>query len=103
MWLTVPVQSRGKFEQTIRETRIDPSPNWKSKHLSALRHNYSRAPFFDHYFQELSEVYNRGHEFLAELRDDPDLRRASSTTSSAFQPCWSWAAVAITSMSPTPW
>lgn len=67
MWLTVPVLSRGRFEQSIKDTRIDPSPVWKSKHLAALRHNYARAPFFDHYFNELSAVYGREHAFLAEL------------------------------------
>ena len=78
MWLTVPVLSRGRFEQSIKDTRIDPSPVWKSKHLAALRHNYARAQFFDHYFNELSAVYGRGHAFLAELFFQRHFRHASA-------------------------
>ena len=44
-WLTVPVAVKGRFEQTIRDTRID-GDAWVDKHWKALVLNYRRAPAF---------------------------------------------------------
>lgn len=67
MWLTVPVQTRGKFDQSLLETRIDPSTDWRAKHLQALRHNYARAPYFDLVFPELESVYKKEATLLVNL------------------------------------
>jgi hypothetical protein len=45
-WLTVPVQVKGRFDQPIRDTRIDGCA-WSERHWKALQHNYRRAPAFD--------------------------------------------------------
>ena len=45
-WLTVPVQVKGRFEQPIRDTRIDGSV-WADHHWKALTLNYRRAPAFE--------------------------------------------------------
>ena len=44
-WLTVPVQVKGKYHQTIRETEIDGS-DWPRLHWKSLVQNYSRAQQF---------------------------------------------------------
>jgi hypothetical protein len=44
-WLSVPVQVKGRFEQPMRDTRIDGSA-WADSHCKALAHNYRRAPAF---------------------------------------------------------
>lgn len=44
-WLTVPVQVKGKYHQTIRETEID-GTDWAEAHWKSLVQNYRRAPFF---------------------------------------------------------
>ena len=36
IWLTVPVKTKGKFEQLICDTEIDTSADWQSKHRSNL-------------------------------------------------------------------
>jgi WbqC-like protein family len=41
-WITVPVQVKGKFHQTIRETEIA-GIDWAENHWKALVQNYSRA------------------------------------------------------------
>jgi len=44
-WLTVPVMVKGRFEQPIRDTRIDGS-SWAGRHWKALECGYRRAPAF---------------------------------------------------------
>ncbi len=45
-WLTVPVQVKGKYYQTIRETEID-GQKWKLEHWRALTQNYKQSPYFE--------------------------------------------------------
>lgn len=66
-WLTVPVLSKGRFTQSIRETRIDGSRPWPRKHLGSVRASYANAPFFDRYFSELEHVLQQPYEFLLDL------------------------------------
>ena len=50
MWLTIPVATRGRFEQPIDEVEIEKSgcgKSWAEKHWRALELAYRRAPFFD--------------------------------------------------------
>lgn len=44
-WLTVPVQVKGKYHQSIRDTKID-GTDWALTHWRSLKQNYSRAPHF---------------------------------------------------------
>lgn len=58
VWLTVPVQVKGKYHQKIRQTRIDGN-NWASKHWRSLAQNYGRAPHFLQVAQWLEPLYIR--------------------------------------------
>jgi hypothetical protein len=55
-WLTVPVQFRGRFGQTIAEVEIRDADFWK-KHARTLEVNYGRAEHFRAYFPELWWIY----------------------------------------------
>jgi WbqC-like protein len=55
-WLTIAVQVKGRYSQTIQETRIS-DPGWSRRHLETIRHCYRRAPFFDQYESFLIELY----------------------------------------------
>ena len=44
-WLTIPVVTRGRFEQQIDEVEIEKP--WADKHWRALELAYRRAPFFE--------------------------------------------------------
>ncbi len=52
-WLTVPVITRGRQEQLIRGVEIE-TAHFSRDHCRAIELNYRRAPFFEHYFDELS-------------------------------------------------
>jgi hypothetical protein len=54
-WLTVPVMFRGRLGQRILEVEIR-DPEFVRKHLRAVELNYRRAPFFESYFPELTQI-----------------------------------------------
>jgi hypothetical protein len=55
-WLTIPVQVKGKYHQTIRETEIDGS-EWASAHWKTLAQNYRKAPHFTEVASWLEPLY----------------------------------------------
>jgi hypothetical protein len=56
IWLTIPVEVKGRYHQTIRETKIA-EPGWADRHLSSLRHSYARAPHFRELEPLLESIY----------------------------------------------
>ena len=64
VWLTVPVQQKSRFSQSLLETRIDNSVSWRRKHLETLRQHYCKAPFFEKYFPRCQQVYEKDWTFL---------------------------------------
>lgn len=46
-WLRVPVKSKGRFNQLIKDVEIDPSMDWRKSIIETLRHSYVRAPFWN--------------------------------------------------------
>ena len=67
IWLTVPVQQKSRFSQSLLETRIDNSLPWRRKHLETLRQHYCKAPFFEKYFPRCQQVYEKDWTFLFDL------------------------------------
>ena len=67
VWLTVPVQQKSRFSQSLLETRIDNSVSWRRKHLETLRQHYCKAPFFEKYFPRCQQIYEKDWEFLFDL------------------------------------
>ena len=89
-WLTVPVSlpkgTQGKasyLDVILRDDR------WKKKHLKTLRVNYSRAPHFHPYFDQIAEILLQPlsfvemnialiRYFLSQLEIDTPLHRLSA-------------------------
>lgn len=55
-WLTVPVLVKGRYLQTIRETRID-GTDWAAHHWRSLVQNYRSAPHFAEISRWLEPIY----------------------------------------------
>jgi hypothetical protein len=55
-WLTIPVQVKGKYHQTIRETEID-GADWAAAHWKTLAQNYRKAPHFTEIAAWLEPLY----------------------------------------------
>tara|TARA_B100000686_G_scaffold343152_1_gene423475 strand:+ start:3271 stop:3963 length:693 start_codon:yes stop_codon:yes gene_type:complete len=66
-WLTVPITQKGKYEQTLVETKIDCSTPWIEKHLKTVRSHYSKTPNFDLYFPPLESILSKRHGNLIDL------------------------------------
>lgn len=60
-WLTIPVETGGKFGQSIAETRIS-DPRWAKKHLATLQSNLGRAPFFRDMLPRLQDCFQLAAE-----------------------------------------
>ncbi len=67
VWLTIPVRSRGRYEQPIREVEIDYERPWARKHLETVRHCYGAAPFFEPVYETLRGALEKEHRLLADL------------------------------------
>ena len=67
-WLTIPVDSKGKFYQKIKETRVT-GHDWAENHLQTIRMSYAHAPFFDRYEPLLVSLYEKAAEmdYLSEI------------------------------------
>lgn len=88
-WLTVPVETKGRFGQPINTVRIA-DQFWPAKHLMSLRHCYGKAPSFDWLFPQLdaylsARTYSwlldlclEGHDLLCRLLAVRSERRLSS-------------------------
>jgi hypothetical protein len=78
-WISIPVQTRGRYEQRIDETRIA-DPGWRRSHWSAIEQAYRDAPHFASVAAALAPLYAEpgragerlsdvNHAFLCRLRD----------------------------------
>ncbi len=67
-WLTIPVDTKGKFYQKINETRVTGS-QWTSDHWKAIRYSYAKAPYFKVYEPLFASLYERaaGMEMLSQI------------------------------------
>ncbi len=56
LWLTVPVSTKGKYLQAIKDTEIA-DPAWQNAHWQTISTHYARAPFFPLYKAALEELF----------------------------------------------
>jgi hypothetical protein len=66
-WITVSVSSKGLRDQKICDARIDSEKESLAKIEKTLVGNYSRAPFFNQYSENLFEIFRAKPERLADL------------------------------------
>jgi len=66
-WLTVPVLTKGRYKQLIKEVMVDNSKDWRHEHWKSIKRCYNRAPFFQEYYDVFEELYSQKWERLAEL------------------------------------
>tara|TARA_B110001450_G_scaffold145897_1_gene136341 strand:+ start:2097 stop:2801 length:705 start_codon:yes stop_codon:yes gene_type:complete len=65
-WLSVPVQSKGKYSQSIFDTKID-GEKWQIDHWKAITMNYAKAPFFNEISMLIEPFYKLHYSHLSEL------------------------------------
>jgi len=56
LWLTIPVDVKGKYLQAIKETRVS-DPQWNERHWRSIQASYARAPFYRMHQPMLEELF----------------------------------------------
>ena len=67
IWLTVPIISKGKSDQLIKDTKIDNSREWARKVHNSLTSSYSNTKFFKKYRGPIFESINQNIENISDL------------------------------------
>jgi len=65
MWLSVPVKSN--FGVSLNKIEIDNSGDWSRKHKKSIELNYSKAKYFEKYWNFFESIYDNKFEFLLDL------------------------------------
>jgi len=55
-WLTIPVETKGRFDAPIDTIRV--AEPWAGKHWATLRHAYARAPHFGGLAKRIEALYH---------------------------------------------
>jgi hypothetical protein len=66
MWLTIPVEVKGKYFQKIRETKVSES-SWARNHWQTLKQTYSKMPGFKLYDGIFEDLYGREYQYLSDI------------------------------------
>jgi hypothetical protein len=69
LWLTIPVEAKGRFSQPVDETRIT-SPTWVEEHLRSIAMAYARAP-------AMAEVFPWFESLMRGVAAEPLLSRVN--------------------------
>jgi WbqC-like protein len=77
-WLSIPVNAKGA---QIKGTPISEIPivwdsTWNKKHWAAIKHSYSKAPYFAQYAPMVEEFYVRQDRLLADFTCDSTIALA---------------------------
>jgi hypothetical protein len=67
IWLTIPVQVKGKYFQKIKDTVVA-DDKWARDHWRSIVHNYSKASHFTEYKELFQELYlGADNRFLSKI------------------------------------
>lgn len=66
-WLTVPVLTKGKYHQEIRETQINNALPWRRKHWKSILLSYQTAPHFPEHGGFFEALYRKEWDLLQDL------------------------------------
>jgi len=68
MWLTIPVQTKGKFGKcAITDIKTNHSIRWQHKQWQAILSNYNKSPFFSNYSDYFKNIYEQEWPLLNDL------------------------------------
>lgn len=66
-WLTIPIEVKGKYFQTIKDSKIS-EKDWNQKHWKIIVQNYSKAKYFNEFKSFFEELYIKAeYKYLSEI------------------------------------
>jgi hypothetical protein len=66
-WLTVPVISKGRYEQYINQVQVDEAQNWRKKYLGSLQRAYAKTEGYSDHYEGIKDIIDRPWPLLADL------------------------------------
>ena len=68
IWITIPVEVKGKFFQKINETKVVDN-QWVESHWKSIELNYKKANFFNDYSDVIKKTYEEclNEEYLSKI------------------------------------
>ncbi|MBF0483560.1 MAG: WbqC family protein [Candidatus Omnitrophica bacterium] len=66
-WITVPVNTKGKFTQKINEVLIDQEEEWSDKYLNRIKSAYGKKLFFREFFPVIESIIQKKESKLVDL------------------------------------
>ncbi|MCP4613462.1 MAG: WbqC family protein [Planctomycetes bacterium] len=67
VWLSVPVKTKGRYTQLIRDVEIDNSQQWQRKIVSALEHSYKKTRYWNDFGSQLCDFVSRPYHYLLDF------------------------------------
>ena len=64
--LSIPLKDGRNQQLPVYQVQISNSEKWQGRHYKSIASAYRRAPFFDHYEQDLAFLYQNHFDRLAE-------------------------------------
>lgn len=56
IWLTIPVETKGRYEQKISEVMVSDA-SWNKRHWETIKRSYKKAPFFNEYSEIFEDLF----------------------------------------------
>jgi hypothetical protein len=66
-WLTIPVDSKGKYGCSINDIKTKDDLNWKENHLKNIEMNYKRSDYFDDFYSVFKDCLAKSCDKLSDL------------------------------------
>lgn len=90
IWLTIPVNAKGKFEQKIMETKVS-GHSWEDQHWKSIQFNYGKSKHYYALAPRIKELYEKSKKldylsdinylFIKDLCDLVDIKTKISWSS----------------------
>ncbi len=68
-WLTIPVQTKNKFDQLIKDVLVE-GDKWRDKHYKTLLHQYGRESGFQEFGDQFEALYKKDYVRLIDVLHD---------------------------------
>ena len=62
--LTVPIEGGRNQHTPMRDLKISNKENWQANHWKSIMSAYNKSPWFDHYRDDLEQLYKNRYELL---------------------------------------
>jgi len=67
IWLTIPVVTKNRFGQLIKDVQINNTLDWRKDHWKSISLAYKKCRYFDQYATMFEEIYNQQWQYLGDI------------------------------------